>query len=212
MPIKDLEKRKEANKRYYEKRKGTRSRGWACIVYPESAPENWTDTLNEAHIETLISPLHDKDVTAEGSQKKPHYHVLGLWPQPVPAAAAAEYFGLIGVTAPPEMVKNSKGYARYLVHMDDHDKHRYSEHDVTALAGADWYSVALDEGEAINAYLDEIESFIDDNSCISYRALCGYARECRPEWTEVIRHNTIHLMAYIKSFEWEIKMESLKNS
>ena len=70
----------------------------------------------------------------------------------------------------------------------------------------------LDEGEAVNAYLDEIESFIDDNSCISYRALCGYARECRPEWTEVIRHNTIHLMAYIKSFEWEIKMESLKNS
>ena len=77
MPIKDLEKRKEANKRYYEKRKGTRSRGWACIVYPESAPENWTETLNEAHIETLISPLHDKDVTAEGSPKKPHYHVLG---------------------------------------------------------------------------------------------------------------------------------------
>lgn len=168
--------------------------------------------MNSAHIETLISPLHDSDVTAENKPKKAHFHVLAMFSQPVSAVTASEYFELANVVSPPEMVRNIKGYARYLVHLDDHDKYRYNENDIISLGGADWYRVALDDGEAVNAYLDEIESFIDDHACMSYRSLCGYARENRPEWTEVIRHNTIHLMAYIRSFEWELKMESVKQN
>jgi hypothetical protein len=204
MPVKDPEKKKAAQERANAKRAGARARGWACIVYPESAPSGWVDKLKEGHIQTLISPLHDKDVTAEGEVKKEHYHVLAMFDAPVPDATAAAYFARAKVTAPPEQVKSVKGYARYLVHMDDHDKHRYGESDVISISGAVWEAVALDDGEADNRMLDEIEQWLDDYECVSYRGLCAYARNERPEWTGLIRRRTIHLSAYVKSAAWEV--------
>lgn len=196
---------KEVQQRADAKRAGMRARGWACIVYPDSAPEDWVDRLSEAHIQTLISPLHDKDLRADGAPKKQHYHVLAMFDNPVTELSAKNYFGRIGVTAPPEKVDTIKGYARYLVHLDDHDKARYNEREVTALAGASWASSALDEAEEVNLLLDEIEDFLADSGCVSYFALCRYARQERPEWTRVIRKNTIHLTALVKSLEYEIE-------
>lgn len=203
MPISDQDKKKAAQQRADAKRAGKRARGWACIVYPESAPEDWVEKLNEAHIQTLISPLHDKDKRGNGEEKKPHYHVLAMFDGPVGESSAKAYFGRIGVTAPPEKIDTIKGYARYLVHMDDHDKHRYSESDVIALAGASWTACALDEAEEVNCLLDEIEAYIDESGCISYAALCRYARAERSDWTRVIRKNTIHLTQLLKSLQWE---------
>lgn len=200
---KRTEAQKAADRRYDEKRKAQRTRSWACIIYPESAPEGWIDALREAHIDTLISPLHDSDVTADGEFKKPHYHVLAMFPNPVTVDQAKNYFALAGYTASPEAVKNTKGYARYLVHMDDHDKHRYNECDVIALCGAAWAAAALDEGEQIDLTLTEIEDWIDDVHCYSYHALCRYARAERPDWTHVIRTHTIHLKQFLTSLMWE---------
>ena len=54
----------------------TRNTYYATIVYPESAPSDWMNILEEQHIQALISPLHDKDIDKEGNPKKPHYHVV----------------------------------------------------------------------------------------------------------------------------------------
>lgn len=180
-----------------------KSRGWACIVYPDSAPEDWISRLEDGHVQALISPLHDSDVRGDGSPKKPHWHVLAMWDGPVTAAVAAQLFGRMQVTAPAERVASLRGYARYLVHMDDHDKHRYDADDVVALCGASWVGVALDDAEQTNSALDQIEAWIDDNRCYSYAALLRYARAERPDWTSVIRTHTIHLTALLRSLEWE---------
>lgn len=182
---------------------GPKARGWACIVYPDSAPEDWVSRLEDGHVQTLISPLHDRDVRGDGSAKKSHWHVLALWDGPTTAATAAAYFARAGVTAPPEVVQSVRGYARYLVHLDDHDKVRYDERDVLALSGATWAGVALDETDQVDRALDEIEAWIDGTGCISYAALCRYARAERPEWTHVVRTHTIHLTALLRSLEWE---------
>lgn len=196
---------KEVQAKADAKRAGMRSRGWACIVYPESVPDDWMDRLKEAHIQTLISPVHDMDKLPNGEPKKPHYHVLAMFDNPVGESSAKSYFGRINITAPPEKIDTIKGYARYLIHLDDHDKARYDKRGVIGLAGVSWSSVALDEAEEVNALLDEIEEFIADNGCISYFALCRYARVERPEWTRVIRKNTIHLTALLKSLQWEFE-------
>ena len=47
-------------------------------LYPESAPDGWRDALAEQHVQVLVSPLHDADVTADGTPKKPHWHVLAM--------------------------------------------------------------------------------------------------------------------------------------
>ena len=92
-----------------------RTRNYATIVYPESAPPDWMEKLSDAHIPALVSPLHDKDTTADGELKKPHYHVQLLF-QSVKShrqveAIVAE-FGGVGV----EVVQDAKAYARYLIH------------------------------------------------------------------------------------------------
>lgn len=51
-----------------------RGRNWAIVVYPDSVPENWLEILKMEPV--AISPLHDKDVTAEGEIKKAHYHLV----------------------------------------------------------------------------------------------------------------------------------------
>lgn len=202
MPIKDPEKKREAQRRADAKRRA-RSRGWACIVYPESAPDGWLDALRDGHIQALVSPLHDEDVTADGKPKKPHFHVLAMFENPVPEKSARELFETIGVTAPPELVKSIRAYARYLVHLDDHDKHRYRDSDVVELCGASWGAVALDESEERDRILTEVEDWLDDQGVVSYRALCRYARTHRPEWVHTIRTSTVHLMAYVRSAAWE---------
>lgn len=53
-----------------------RTRNFATVVYPESAPSDWIDKLDQLHVAALISPLHDKDTNPSGEPKKPHYHVL----------------------------------------------------------------------------------------------------------------------------------------
>lgn len=53
-----------------------RTRNYATMVYPESAPENWQTVIAESKIPVFISPLHDKDINPDGTPKKPHYHVL----------------------------------------------------------------------------------------------------------------------------------------
>ena len=87
MPIKDPEKRKEAQrkamakKRESEKKvtvekgefvptKNVYARGWDIIIYPESAPTNWLELLEETRMEIAISPLHDKDINPTTNEVK----------------------------------------------------------------------------------------------------------------------------------------------
>ena len=106
MPIKDPEK-KRAAQRKADARRGPRARGWACVIYPESASDGWRDALAEQHVQVLVSPLHDADVTADGTPKKPHWHVLAMFEAPATEKAAASLFAVAGVTAPPEMVRST---------------------------------------------------------------------------------------------------------
>ena len=64
-----------------------------------------------------------------------------------------------------------------------------------------------DEGEVVGRALDDIEDWIDATGCISYAALCRYARRERPDWTPVIRTHTIHLTALLRSYEWEASID-----
>lgn len=203
MPYADPEKQREANRKYNAEKRSPKARGWACIVYPDSAPDGWIDALRDTHVQMLASPLHDFDVTAEGEPKKPHWHVLAMFENPVTEKYARAVFEPAGVTAPPEQVRSIKAYARYLVHMDDHDKHRYSDGDVIEICGANWASVALDEHEERDRILTEIEDWLDEQGVTSYRSLCRYARTHEPSWVHVVRTSTIHLMAYVRSAEWE---------
>ena len=82
MPYKDKSKQQAAQRKYDAKRAGERTRGYATIVYPESAPADWKEILADLKIQVLISPLHDQDVNPTGEPKKPHYHIMLIFEGP----------------------------------------------------------------------------------------------------------------------------------
>lgn len=53
-----------------------RTRNFATVLYSESAAENWRDILEQEFVPCFISPYHDKDINADGSVKKPHFHII----------------------------------------------------------------------------------------------------------------------------------------
>ena len=38
-----------------------RTRNFATVVYPESAPDDWQEILSQQFVPAFISPLHDKE-------------------------------------------------------------------------------------------------------------------------------------------------------
>lgn len=181
----------------------TRTRIFATVVYPESAPEDWRERLDGEHVKAMVSPLHCLDTLPTGEVKKAHYHVLWRYEGVKTPAQAQELVDLIGGAGAVEIVADYRGYARYLCHLDSPDKAQYDPEDVQCFGGEDWAEVALSEAERTDTLLDEIEDWIDETGCVSYVALCRYARRSRPDWTRCVRTHTVHLSALIRSAYWE---------
>lgn len=181
-----------------------RTRNYATVVYPESAPENWQDILGEQFVPSFISPLHDKDTNPTGEAKKPHYHVLIMYDNVKTSEQAKELFAMIGGVGC-EVVQSLRGYARYLCHLDNPEKFQYNIDDVKSLCGADYVGtigLAIDKLKA----LDEMMEFCEKYNVVSFYALSKYASSQRSDWARVLKESgTLFMREYLKSRQWSIE-------
>lgn len=178
-----------------------RTRNFACVVYPESAPENWQEILAGECIPAFISPLHNQDINPGGEPKKEHYHVVLMFDGKKSVEQAADVFTKIGGVGC-EIVKSIRGYCRYLCHLDNPEKAQYNQCDVRALCGADYISTI---GLAIDKYnaLTEMEEFCDKYDVVSFYALSRYASRKRPDWSRILKDcGTMYMREYLKSRQW----------
>ena len=177
---------------------GERTRNFAFLVYPDSALADWRETLNEAHVECFISPLHDKDVNPDGSQKKPHWHVMVMYSSVKTKKQAAELRDAIGGVGW-ENVASARGYARYLCHLDNPEKAQYSPEDVVELGGADYADVIRRATDAVKA-VSEMMCYIRENNVLFYSDFVDYCADERPDWFEsLVTRNTYAVYTYIKA-------------
>lgn len=178
-----------------------RTRNFATVVYPESAPEDWQDILAGQFIPAFISPLHDKDINPGGEPKKPHYHVMIMFEGVKTKEQAEAIFKLIGGVGC-EVVNSMRGYGRYLCHLDNPEKAQYKQEDVRCLSGADYIAViglVLDKYKAIGEMID----FCQLNDIVSYSDLLEYCRSERFDWFRVLCDNgTVVMKEYLKSKSW----------
>lgn len=180
----------------------TRTRNYATIVYPESAPENWMQILEDHMIPCCISPLHDKDVNPTGEQKKAHYHVLIAFDgvkTVEQAKVVIDSIGGVGI----ENVQSIRGYTRYLCHLDNPDKFQYDTALVRSLCGFDFtgtIGLATDKYKAIR----EIVEYCEEYNITSYRVLFNYAMYNRYDWFRVLCDNsTIVVKEYLRAKFWD---------
>lgn len=178
-----------------------RKRNFATVVYPESVPENWRSILSGLFVPCFISPLHDQDVNPTGEPKKPHYHVMLMFEGKKTDEKVRELctsFGGVGL----ENVNSLRGYARYLCHLDNPEKHQYTVSDVMTFGGADYnhcIGLVSDKYKSIR----EMISFCKANGMYSYSDLLEYSSVERDDWFRVLCDcGTLVMKEYLKSLSW----------
>ena len=193
---------KEVQARADAKRAG-RTRNFATVVYPESAPADWMERLDQCHVAALVSPLHDRDTNPSGEPKKPHYHVLLMFESPADyESKVAPIFAEIGAVGR-ETVNSARGYARYLCHLDNPEKAQYSPSEVRCMGGANFYSVTNLPTDDIEM-LGEVFSFIREQGIYSLAELMDWTQIHHPDWFYMIVMSRCYVIdKYIKSLAWE---------
>lgn len=184
-----------------------RTRAWATIIYQESAPDCWRETLQGYMVQTFVSPLHDADLKEDGSPKKPHFHVLMMYDgvkTPEQAREIFESFGGVGC----EPVQSVRGYARYLCHLDNPEKHQYSPDDVCSYCGADYLSAICQQVDKYAA-IAQMMQWVAENDVVAYSDLLEYAATNRQDWFRVLCDSgTMVIMEYIKSRSWKASLKA----
>lgn len=179
----------------------TRTRNYATVLYPESAPADWMDILSMQFVPCFISPLHENDVNPTGEPKKAHYHIMLMFDNVKTKEQATAIFDKIGGVGC-EAVNSIRGYARYLCHLDNPEKAQYSIDEVKALCGADYRNVIglpTDRKKAIR----EMMCYCRENNIVSFSDLFEYSSEYRDDWFDVLITNGAFVMKeYLKSKSW----------
>lgn len=175
-----------------------KARHWAIVVYPESAPENWKELLEEKHLAFAVSPLHDKDVNPDGEMKKAHWHVILSWDGPQRPSAAKKIADMLNAPQPVRL-ESVKGAYRYFTHKDNPDKYQYDEKDIRVFNGFDISTyIELTKEEKYEAVSSIIE-IVKDHRITEYFDLIIKLREEDYTLFKVACDNTILVNALVRS-------------
>lgn len=190
----------EVQKKADKKREGTRTRNWSFIVYPESAPSNWIDIIQEEKVSFAISPLHDSDVDeGTGELKKAHYHVVIVYSSVKNLNQVKELTDMLNAPIP-QQCKSLIGSVRYFIHLDNPNKYQYNKADIKAFNGFDiencFQLTATDRYQAIGDML----VYIVENDIKEFSTFLLHTRAKNQEWFKLLCDNSSYVInQFIKS-------------
>lgn len=189
-----------------------KKRNWAFILYLDSAPSNWRDILQETGCMFAISPYHDKDINADGSPKKPHYHIIVCYDGPTSYNVIKRITDSVNATIP-QPLEQIRGYYRYFTHKDNPEKYQYSESDISTINGFNINNyIELSYTEVSNILL-QLQYLIRDKKFLEYSDLLDYLvdNDLKEFW-DVARNHTLLLDKYISSRRYKTKSEKNQNN
>lgn len=180
--------------------KDNRYRQYAFIVYPESAPENWVEILDNIHLPWYQSPLHDKDVNATGEAKKAHWHIILQFLNKQSYEAVKTITDSVNGSRP-EPVKDLKGYLRYFAHLDNPEKYQYPVNEITAHGGADLSYLTTPSSAERHAFINDMRAYIRENDITEFSDFLDVAAEIHPlDWFPLLCDNSAYVIQlYITS-------------
>lgn len=178
-----------------------RVRGWALLVYEESAKPNWRELLDSFHVPWAESPVHDRDVNEEtGELKKPHIHVCLYFAGKKSYEQIKQICDFVQLPRP-EPVHELRGYVRYFTHIDYPDKAQYNFDDIKAHNGmrVDSY-FTLSEAEK-HVKIAEMEQFIRENDIREYfDFVCAVHDLGYDDWHRLLHSScSAHIERFIRS-------------
>lgn len=182
-----------------DKKSNVKKRNWAFVIYPDSAPKNWIEQLQQTGLQCAISPLHDKDKDPTCEPKKAHYHVIATYSGPTSfnvVKALTDSFN-----APiPQALEQVRGYYRYLTHKDNPDKAQYDEKNIQTVNGfniTDFVDLSKSE---ITEIKKSLQALIRVENIMEYSDLMDYLLDSEKNLEyDVASNNTYFFDKYISS-------------
>lgn len=159
-----------------KKSRNVKKRNWGFVLYPESAPENWRELLQQTGLQCAVSPLHDKDVNDDGEPKKAHYHIIAIYSGPTSFNVVKSLCDSLNCPIP-QALEQVRGYYRYLTHKDNPEKAQYSERDITTINGfniSDFVELTKSE---VNKIILSLRDFICSEGIVEYSDLIDMLAE-----------------------------------
>ena len=181
-----------------------KARYWTVVVYPESSPPDWVEQVKQTHLAYLISPIHDKDLTAVGDYKKPHYHLVLMWENPTTFSNVREVLKPITEVCP-QAVNNLGRLARYLVHMDDPDKAQYDVADIQA-GGVDVEEMLYSQNNRAKQF-ELVHRYCLEHNITEYKDLLDRTLEDDMTVYHAAINNVSTVKAYLISWEHKIQWQ-----
>lgn len=181
----NMDSQKKQDSGASDKQDALKGRHFAYVVYPESAPADWIEQLQQTGLSFVVSPLHDKDVDPTGTLKKPHYHVIISWGNTTTYRAARGLCDKIRCPRP-QALKSPNAMYRYLTHKDNPDKYQYEEQPITYNG---WVR-PLDAADVVQLKR-EIWGMVYTNDCQEYGELLMVCVEHGSEYFDVASSHTI---------------------
>lgn len=177
-----------------------KKRYWAFVLYPESAPSDWRDILQQTGIGFVISPFHDKDINPTGEQKKPHYHIILGYDGPTTFNNVKHNITDKLCQPIPIPLESPKGYYRYLTHKDNPEKYQYDESEILVFNGFDISDFNSLTDSEVDAILFEVTDLIVEHRIVEYSVLMDMLKTLNllDAW-KVARKNTLFLNTYLTS-------------
>lgn len=189
--------------------KSSRTRNWTIVLYPESAPADWRDLMDDLQIEWVESPLHEFDTNATGEVKKPHWHILLLF------GGVKSYEQVVEIVEPfncpaPQRCHSAKGCVRYMAHLDNPEKFQYNIGDIKAHGGVDLAELLRPSSSERYSLIGEMCSYVRDNSITEFQDLMDYAMQHRfDDWFPLLCDSSAYVVGqYIKSQRHRLKEDT----
>lgn len=187
-----------------KEKKIERYRNWSFFLYPESMDTNiFVNLMNDSDrsqggsnpFSVLISPCHDSDVDDFGQLKKPHYHVMCMYLQPITPTAARRYAAIRHLLLPEQC--NKRKMARYLCHLDDKDKHLYNVDDVVAY-NCNYLEICGSTSDKFEDYRSFINMIIE-HDILYFSDLVDFCKDNEPDlFNSLVSGKTFFLEKYIR--------------
>ncbi len=172
-----------------------RSRNWTFVLYPESAPSDWLQRLEDLHIQVLVSPIHDKDVNPDKTIKKAHYHIVLIFESNKSFSQIKEIADSFNAPIP-QICQSVKGMARYLTHMDNPLKYQYDKADIITMGGVDLAELLKPSSQDRYTMIREMLAFIDTNSIKEFEDILYYAmNEKFDTWFPLLCDNSAYIIS-----------------
>lgn len=177
-----------------------RHRTWTFVLYPESCPDDWQEKL--IGVPFVRSPLHDRDANADGSPKKPHWHVLVSFVGKKSYSQISELTEALNAPSP-QSCKDTRALCRYFLHLDNPEKAQYNKADLLVGGGFDIDTALKLSKSAADAeertFIDQMRAAIEAHNMTEFEDLFDYVMQEIPESYQLFKLNAFVLSQVVKS-------------